>query len=431
MDTVEHGGQAVLVEAAPGGLARRLHELVVAQRESADARVREVGEDGPLASTIRLEGYVRGLEDALVALAAEVDRLGAPTPVAEVAVTTRPAPAAPISLDPAVVPAPLWALAAEEMPSEAHFRRDHFPVPAFDAGSWRLIVDGAVERPLELTLGELLRLPRRELRVVLECAGHRRAEFEPPAAGLQWGVGALGEAVWQGAALGAVLALAGLRPEAAFVVLAGADRGQFRDQPEQVSFARALPLDKALDPDTLLAWTMNGEPLPEAHGAPLRAVVPGWYATDSIKWVTHISVLEQPYSGPFEAIDYRLADDALPEGRRMTDLPVHAILTSPAPAAEPIAAGLVELSGIAWGGTGIAAVDISIDDEDWQPARLDRPRGRYARTFWHASWEASPGEHVVAVRAAGSDGTIQRELAEWNERGYGNASIQRVRLVVA
>ena len=115
----------------------------------------------------------------------------------------------------------------------------------------------------------------------------------------------------------------------------------------------------------------------------------------------------------------------------MTDLPVHALLTSPAPAAEPIAAGPVELSGIAWGGTGIAAVDVSIEGGSWQPARLDRPRGRYARTFWHARWEASAGEHVVAVRATGDDGTIQRELAEWNERGYGNACIQRLRFIVA
>ena len=336
----------------------------------------------------------------------------------------------PLSLDPVVRPAPLWALGAEDMPSAAHFRRDHFAAPALDTDSWRLAIDGAVDRPVELSLGELSRLPRRELRVVLECAGHRRREFDPSATGVPWGVGALGEAVWQGASLGAVLSLAGLRPEASFVVLEGADSGQFRDRPDPVSFARALPLGKALDPDTLLAWTMNGQPLPQAHGAPLRAVVPGWYATDSVKWLVHISILDRPFTGPFEALDYRLPDESVPGGRRMTDLPVHALFTSP-PAGALVTIGQVELAGIAWGGAGITTVEVCIDGGPWQPARLDRPSGRYARTFWRAAWEASAGEHLLAVRAWDSNGTTQPDKPAWNEHGYGNASIQRLRIVVA
>lgn len=414
----------------PDGLARRLHGLVREQRDSADARIRASGEDGPTANTIRLEGYVRGLEDAIVALAAEVERLARVGLVGNEAAPAGVAPVVPISLAPAVHPTPLRALGSEEMPSEAHFRRDHFAAPALDPNSWRLLIDGAVEQPVELTLNDLQALARRTLRAVLECAGHRRGEFSPPAAGLPWGVGALGEAVWQGASLRDVLALAGLRPEASLVVLEGADSGQFRDHPQPVSFARALPLNKALDPDTLLAWTMNGQPLPRAHGAPLRAIVPGWYATDSVKWLSRISVLERPFTGLFEAIDYRLADKTIPGGRRLTNLPVHAIITSP-PEGALVASGTVELRGIAWGGADIAAVEVSIDGRAWQPAHLDRHRGRYARTFWRATWEASAGDHTIAVRAWDSDNNTQPERPEWNERGYGNASIQRQQITVA
>jgi DMSO/TMAO reductase YedYZ molybdopterin-dependent catalytic subunit len=343
---------------------------------------------------------------------------------------TRAEPSAEVmSHAPAVGASPLSALALEQMPTGAHFRRDHFPLPGLDRSTWRLAVGGSVERPLELALEELQRLPRRELTVVLECAGHRRSELRPEPAGIPWRTGAVSEAVWAGTPLAEVLEFAGLRAGAQFVLLEGADRGPFRGEGE-FAFARALPLEKALHPDTLLAWEMNSEPLPEGHGLPVRAVVPGWYATDSIKWLARVAVLDRPFEGPFEAVDYRIPSADGTNGTRLTNLAVHALFTSVAdgdrvPADEPT------LRGIAWGGDGgVASVELSIDGGEWAPAALERPAGTYARVRWSFPWHAVPGLHTVAVRATDGAGTTQPESPRWNPSGYANSSVQRLRVLV-
>ena len=333
-----------------------------------------------------------------------------------------------LSLEPFVRDAPTGSLGLERMPTEAHVRRDHFPVPRLEPASWRLEVAGLVERALALRLDELERYPQRELAVVLECAGHRRADYQPATRGLPWQTGAVSEAVWAGTSLAHVLEQAGLRG-GRFVVLEGADHGPFRGSGE-FAFARALPIAKALDPDTLLAWEMNGEPLPSGHGAPLRAIVPGWYATDSVKWLRRITVLDQPFQGPFEAIDYRLASEPEQQGRRLTTLPVQALLTSLGDG-ERRPAGAQTLHGIAWGGTsGVARVDISIDGGDWEPSELKRPSGRYASSHWSFTWLAQPGLRTVAVRATDTARHQQPPQPPWNEGGYANSSIQRVRILV-
>ena len=173
-------------------------------------------------------------------------------------------------------------------------------------------------------------MPRRSLVVVLECAGHRRAELRPATPGLQWQEGAVSEARWTGTPLAGLLRAAGIDREAAEVVLTGADRGAFERQPGRHPYARALPLAKALHKDTMLAYEMNGEPIPPEHGGPVRAIVPGWYATDSVKWVERVAVVQAEFDGPFQALDYRFAtaDDPGP-GARMERMPVHALITAP------------------------------------------------------------------------------------------------------
>jgi sulfane dehydrogenase subunit SoxC len=328
-----------------------------------------------------------------------------------------------MSTAPAVHAASATALGLDPMPTELHFRRDHFPPPSADLESPRLEVGGRVDRQLTLDLGALRAHPRRELVVALECAGHRRSEYLPATAGLPWEVGAVSEATWAGASLRDVLEHAGVASSARFVVLEGADRGPFRGGPE-TPFARALPIAKALHPDTLIAWEMNGEPLPEAHGAPLRAIVPGWYATDSVKWLQRIEVLDEPFAGPFEALDYRI------RGERLTAVPPHSLLTS-VHDRDRVPQGEQVLSGIAWGGAGgIAAVEISIDGESWKPASLDATRGPYAFTRWSVPWSAQRGLRTVAVRATDTAGTTQPPQPEWNEGGYANSSIQQVRVLV-
>jgi sulfite oxidase len=314
------------------------------------------------------------------------------------------------------------------MPMEAHFRRDHFTAPTIDPAAWRLRVEGLVERRLELSLPQLQAYPRRDLPVVLECAGHRRSELRPQPAGLPWEAGAVSEADWSGTSLADILGDAGVR-EGRFVVLEGAVEGPFREH-GNVTFARALPIDKALDPDTLLAWEMNGEPLPLAHGAPVRAVVPGWYATDSVKWLTRITVLDRPFTGPFEAIDYRLSPPPDTGDSRLTALAVHSLITSVADR-ERIREGAHVVRGIAWGGEGgIAQVDVSVGGSAWQPAALTPARGRYGRTHWSFTWPARSGLRTLAVRATDGRGDTQPLEASWNEGGYANASVHQIRVLV-
>ena len=333
-----------------------------------------------------------------------------------------------LSLAPFVRPAPLDAMGLEQMPTESHFRRDHFAPPRLAATSWRLTLEPLGGKAIELGQRDLEQLPVRELGVGTECAGHRRAEYEPAPRGVAWRTGAMSEAVWGGTPLAHVLELSGATA-GSYVVLEGADAGPFRGE-GHAAFARALPLAKALDPDTLLAWEMNGEALPHGHGAPLRAVVPGWYATDSIKWLRRIAVLDRPFDGPFEAVDYRLAQEPGQAGTRLTQLPVHSLILSHADG-QTVERGEVELRGIAWGGEdGVTRVEVSLDGGPWHEAKLPRLGSRYGRAHWNLRWEAEPGLRTIAVRAVDAAGNRQPALPEWNEGGYANSSSQRIRVAV-
>jgi sulfane dehydrogenase subunit SoxC len=195
-------------------------------------------------------------------------------------------------------PTPLAALELADIPTELHFVRDHFRVPALDPASWSLELTGSTQS-LVLNLGRLRSVPQRTLSVVLECAGHRRAEFEPIPPGVPWASGAVAEARWTGVSLGPLLELVGIPEHAREVVLDGADAGPVDGFDGIHRFARSLPLAKALDHDVLLAHEMNGESIPVERGGPVRAVVPGWYATDSVKWLDRIWFTNKEFDGVF------------------------------------------------------------------------------------------------------------------------------------
>jgi len=326
---------------------------------------------------------------------------------------------------------PAAAPLLDEIPLRAHFRRDHFPAPRLPAETWVLEVGGAVRRPLRLDLHALQALGARGERVTLECAGHRRAELRPLPDGLPWSVGAVSEARWCGTPLAAVLARAQPVPDARAVVLEGADAGAVPGSRGPESFARALPLTKALTADTLLAWEAAGQPIAAARGGPVRAVVPGWYATESVKWLVRVTVVDGDFDGAFEARDYRLRAHGEPlPGRRLTAMPVHALLLDP-PGELALRGGPIRLRGIAWGGErGIARVDVRLDGGRWLPARLGPWRGPYARRFWSAGWRARPGRHVVEVRATDGAGDRQPQRAVPNVGGYANNSVQRTAFIV-
>jgi len=334
------------------------------------------------------------------------------------------APAQPRELGPLAEATPVQAIGRPAMSHGEHFRRDHFPAPETSCQAWELEITGAVANPLTLTLADLHALVTAEARVVLECAGHRRMEHDPPPAGLPWELGAVGEATWGGAPLKRVLGLAVPLASARFVRLVGADRGETaRGSVEP--YARTIPLDKAQEASTLLAHAVNGEPISCRRGGPVRAIVPGWYATDSVKWLTTVELREEPGEGFFDVDDYRfraLGDEG--PGLRMDRMPIHALITSPTDAAQ---AGPVLVEGAVWGGRGgVARVEVSIDGGNWQIADLNSPRGPFARRFWSLMWEAPAGEHQLAVRATDASGEVQPSEPPPNAAGYANNSIHRI-----
>jgi DMSO/TMAO reductase YedYZ molybdopterin-dependent catalytic subunit len=335
--------------------------------------------------------------------------------------------AEPLAREPEVRPATLASLELDAMPTALHFRRSHFPVPA-PPGS--VAVTGEVRRPFTIDLEALReRGSVHTVRAVLECAGHRRSELDPPAPGISWGLGAVSEAEWTGVRLRDVLGAADLSPDAAFVAFHGADRGESALAGGEVSFGRAVALGKALDRDTVLAWAMNGEPIPPVHGGPLRVIVPGHYAVDSVKWLEQVEVLDRPFTGAFQARDYRLYEPGgAPGGVELHELPVHALLVSPAEG-EPIARGRSVLTGVAWAGTGIGRVEVDVDGRGWRGAWLE-PSTRWGRVRWRMPWYARPGQHTIGVRATDLAGARQPKWPRWNELGYANNSVHRSSITV-
>ncbi len=263
-------------------------------------------------------------------------------------------------------------------PTEQFFVRSHFAAPAIDPAAFRLVVEGHVENRLELTLAELGQLAKAEATLTVECAGNGRVYLVPQARGLQWANGGVGTAAWGGTPLGAVLDRAKPKAGAAEVVLFGADRGAITADPASpgpVHFGRSLPLAKARRDEVILAGTMNGEPLPRSHGAPLRAVVGGWFGCASVKWLTRVVVTDRPYRGFWQTMDYSLyarGPGGEPETVPLTEMLPKAVIAAPGPQ-EVVAAGRpVRVGGAAWAGESkVAKVEVSADGGmTWQPAKL-------------------------------------------------------------
>ena len=314
-------------------------------------------------------------------------------------------------------------------PTTPHFRRNHFPTPPIDPDGWTLALGGAMSEAMLLPAGSLRAFEPRILPAVLECAGHRRTELDPTAPGLPWRTGAVSEAVWTGASLGDVLRRAGIAPEAVEIVLRGADRGESEHGGVR-SYARSLPVAKALHPDTLLAYEMNGAPIPIAHGGPVRAIVPGWYAMDSVKWLTSIRAVTRPFAGPYQALDYRWREPGEPgPGKRIDRLSVHALITAPARGRAPAGRadgdprrGLGRRGAGGQGrGLGRAAA--------WEVAEIER-RGLYARALWRHEVDFAAGLRRIAVRATDRRGATQPERPVPNAGGYCANAVHRVAVAV-
>lgn len=310
-------------------------------------------------------------------------------------------------------------------PTPLHFVRNHYEVPVVDPNELRLRVEGAVERPLALALDDLKRLPVIEEVVTLECAGNGRSFFDPKVPGAQWQRGAVGTARYKGARLADVLQRAGISPAGRHVLLDGADQPPVPTAPD---FVRSIPVEKAMAPETLLAYEMNGEPLPAVHGFPLRAIVPGWIGSANVKWLVRVAVLEQPHDGHFMVKGYRFPRSPVAPGEKVdpkdmevvTELDVKSVIAQPGDGAR-IATGSVKVTGAAWAGEAeIARVDVSTDfGRTWQPARLGADRARYAWRLWELDWMVRErGAYLLMSRATDSRGRTQPIAPFWNPNGY-------------
>jgi DMSO/TMAO reductase YedYZ molybdopterin-dependent catalytic subunit/rhodanese-related sulfurtransferase len=244
------------------------------------------------------------------------------------------------------------------MPNARFYVRNHFETPRLDPVCWRLAVNGLVERPLRLSLRDLHYMRSETLVVTLECAGNGRSAFDPPADGEQWQLGAVSTAEWAGVPLAEILDRAGLSPEAVEIVFRGADRGSVGDAADPIRFERSLPVTDAGHPGALLAYAMNGEPLPLEHGYPLRLIVPGWYAVASVKWLTEIEVIGSPFTGFFQAKRYvyetQRNGSVAREPVRLQQ--VRSVITQPS-AGQQVTAGDLLVRGVAW--SGAAPIDIA------------------------------------------------------------------------
>ena len=250
------------------------------------------------------------------------------------------------------------------MPNAHFYVRNHFQIPDLDPASWRLTVDGLVDRVLSLSMRDLTNMPSQSLVVTLECAGNGRALLEPPVDGEQWALGAVSTAEWTGVPLVEVLDRAGVQARAREAVFRGADTGTVPDKDHPIRFERSLALADARDAEVMLAYAMNGEPLPIQHGYPLRVVVPGWYAVASVKWLTEIELIDDAFTGKYQTDSYYYESDRDGEVVRepVTLQRVRALVTEPKPG-EQVERGDLAIRGVAWSGAApISKVEVSVGD---------------------------------------------------------------------
>ncbi len=308
-------------------------------------------------------------------------------------------------------------------PNDLFFVRNNSSSVDLSADDWSLMVEGdAVMQRLDLSYDDIRRLPRRSLVAYLECAGNHRVMFDRlqgrAAEGTQWGRGAIGNAIWVGVSLADVLTLAGLADDAVSVLLVGLDE----DSPEG-GFQRVLPLEKALDPDTILAYEMNGETLPRDHGFPLRAIVPGWVGSSQIKWLGRIVVSADPQWTRNNTTSYVLiGDDYSPEGEALgqvvTEQNIKSALALPWPAR--LDAGPHKLRGFAHSPHGrVYRVQWSDDGgASWQDSRVLTPQPQHSWAQFEFEWTATPGEHTITTRATDIEGNTQPDRVPFNQKGY-------------
>ncbi len=288
-------------------------------------------------------------------------------------------------------------------PNDRFFTVSHYNRPVIRPEDYRLEITGLVQHPKTFTLAELKQRPRREVVFTIECAGNH---------GFDWFTGGIGTATWAGTPLAPLLKEAGLKPEGIEVVFFGADAGEeeVRNVKMTQQFSRSLSVSDALQPEVLLCYEMNGQPLPHEHGFPVRLIVPGWYGVANVKWLTRIDLMDRRWAGRFMTRDYvTIREEPRAGGGTVWTQKVVGRARLKSVTARVVSRnGRYQIEGAAWGGP-IDRIEVRIDEGPWRPATITRGTGQdYAWKFWRLDWtDAAPGEHAITSRAVGRDGTVQ------------------------
>ncbi|MGE3270971.1 MAG: sulfite oxidase [Chloroflexota bacterium] len=321
-----------------------------------------------------------------------------------------------VSADPPNYESRLDQVAGWVTPRDLHFVRSQHVAPAIDPDTYRLSIEGdAVGKPIQLSLADLKKLPSRSQINWLECAGNSRVQYERvlgkavDPAQLPWGQGAVSNSEWTGVSLSTVLDLADIKPNALDVMPEGLDEGKI---------ARPMPIDIARRPETMLAYAMNGDPLPPDNGFPVRAIVPGWIGTNSIKWVGRIVVSSQPIKVKWNTTSYAMHGPDYPDDPALTFQPIKSVLAIPWEA--KLAAVEQTVRGFAWSPHGrIAKVEYSFDGgKNWTTASLLEPNQPMAWVRWEFTWNPQPGSYEITTRATDDQGNTQPDAVKWNSLGY-------------
>jgi DMSO/TMAO reductase YedYZ molybdopterin-dependent catalytic subunit len=326
-------------------------------------------------------------------------------------------------------------------PNERFFVRSHFGPPSpelVDPDSWRLAVKGLVDREQKLSLADLKEFRAVTITAVLQCSGNGRSFYRPNTSGVQWRRGAVGNAEWTGVRLRDILERAGRGGRCRHVQFQGADRPALPTVP---LFIRSIPVEKAIHPDTILAYEMNGRPLPLLHGAPLRVITPDWMGDACIKWLTDITLQEEESSGHYMQTAYRMPAVPIEPGASFANsamVPVEAMVVKSLIAApaegETVARGPVTVQGVAWAGEAeVVKVEVSCDDaKTWQPARFVGETRPHAWKQWQYVWKAKlPGPTAILCRAMDAAGTVQPAMSPWNPSGFLWNGWDRVSIMVS
>jgi DMSO/TMAO reductase YedYZ molybdopterin-dependent catalytic subunit len=328
----------------------------------------------------------------------------------------------------------LEALRYEVTPAGMHYLLIHFDVPETDDATWSVSIGGLVREPLELSMADLRARPSVTMAVTMECAGNGRALLSPRPISQPWLGEAVGTAEWTGTRLRPLLEEAGPLDEAVELVFAGADRG-IQGEVEQ-DYERSLTLDDAMGEDVILAYEMNGGPIPPQHGFPLRLLVPGWYGMTSVKWLTRITAVSEPFEG-FQQLAYRYRQRPEDEGMPVTRMDPRSLMIPPGvpdfmTRSRIVDAGRHVLRGRAWSGWGpIDRVEVSADGgATWNTAELGDAASPHAWCSWSLDWDAHPGTAELCCRAADRAGNEQPLEPSWNLGGFSNNAVQRVSVEV-